>query len=74
MKAKRNRSMRLKSDEYRHVRLRVLERDGWRCQFCGRRTNLEVHHRTFRSHLGGDSEENLVTACHQCHTAVHGLS
>jgi len=74
MKSKRKRKSRTEVDAYCQVRLRVLERDGWRCQFCGRRNNLEVHHRTFRSHLGGDSEENLVTACDDCHMALHGLA
>jgi len=26
-------------------------------------SNLEVHHREFRSHSGADSEENLITLC-----------
>jgi len=30
----------------------------WRCQSCGTSSNLEVHHRKFRSHSGADSEEN----------------
>ena len=44
-------------------RQRVLRRDGWRCQSCGTMSNLEVHHKQFRSHSGHDSEENLVTLC-----------
>ena len=71
MKSKRKGSAQLELDEYRYVRLRVLERDGWRCQFCGRLTDLKVHHQTFRSHCGGDSEDNLITACHGCHSALH---
>lgn len=31
-------------------------RDGWRCQSCGTLSNLEVHHKEFRSRLGDDSE------------------
>jgi 5-methylcytosine-specific restriction endonuclease McrA len=34
-------------------------------------SNLEVHHREFRSHSGADSEENLITLCTACHAAVH---
>ena|SRR5208282_6358955 len=44
---------------------------GWRCQFCGRMSDLEVHHREFRSHSGADSEENLITLCSECHARVH---
>ncbi len=50
----------------------VLRRDGWRCQSCGTMSNLEVHHREFRSHSGGDSEENLITLCAARHARVHG--
>ncbi len=54
------------------LRQQVLRRDGWRCQLCGTRSNLEVHHQQFRSHSGHDSEENLITLCTQCHAGIHG--
>ena len=56
---------------YEQVRNQVLRRDGWRCQSCGAMSNLEVHHREFRSHSGDDSEENLITLCITCHATVH---
>jgi len=34
-------------------------------------SNLEVHHREFRSHSGSDAEENLITLCTTCHATVH---
>jgi 5-methylcytosine-specific restriction endonuclease McrA len=33
--------------------------------------NLQVHHLKFRSHSGGDSEQNLITLCAECHEQVH---
>ena len=36
--------VRLDEREYDDLRELVLRRDGWRCQFCGSMTNLEVHH------------------------------
>jgi 5-methylcytosine-specific restriction endonuclease McrA len=65
-------AFRLAEAEYRKLRTRVLQRDGWRCQFCGSMKNLEVHHQEFRSHLGRNVEENLITLCHSCHSAAHG--
>ena len=57
---------------YENLRQQVLRRDGWRCQSCGTMSNLEVHHREFRSHSGADSEKNLITLCAACHARVHG--
>ena len=64
--------LRLDPLSYESLRRQVLRRDGWRCQCCGTMSNLEVHHREFRSHSGADSEENLITLCAPCHARVHG--
>jgi 5-methylcytosine-specific restriction endonuclease McrA len=56
---------------YESLRQQVLRRDGWRCQSCGTVSNLEVHHKEFRSHCGQDSEENLITLCCKCHSTIH---
>ena len=56
---------------YESLRQQILRRDGWRCQSCGTMSNLEVHHRQFRSHSGADSEVNLITLCTACHATVH---
>ena len=63
--------LRLEAKAYDHLRRQVLERDGWRCQHCGRATNLEVHHIRSRSRLGDDKRENLITLCTDCHKAMH---
>jgi 5-methylcytosine-specific restriction endonuclease McrA len=63
--------LRLDPLSYESLRQQILRRDGWRCQFCGAMTNLEVHHREFRSHSGADSEENLITLCTACHARIH---
>jgi 5-methylcytosine-specific restriction endonuclease McrA len=63
--------LKLDSESYRELHQRVLERDGWRCQACGRMQHLQVHHLKFRSHSGSDVEQNLVTLCDDCHEQVH---
>ena len=63
---------RLDPVSYENLRREVLRRDGWRCQYCGAMSNLEVHHQQLLSHSGEDSEENLITLCFRCHKAVHG--
>lgn len=63
--------LRLDPLSYESLRQHVLRRDGWRCQSCGAMSNLEVHHKQFRSHTGDDSEENLITLCVGCHDEMH---
>ena len=63
--------VRLGPDSYRKLRIEVLERDGWRCQSCGSSDCLQVHHICFRSRLGDDEDENLITLCADCHSYIH---
>jgi ATP-dependent DNA helicase RecQ len=63
--------LRLDRESYEQLRRQVLRRDGWRCQSCGTTSNLEVHHKEFRSQSGDDSEENLITLCATCHSVIH---
>jgi 5-methylcytosine-specific restriction endonuclease McrA len=63
--------LRLDLKSFQLLRNSILRRDGWRCQSCGSRLGLEVHHITPRSKLGDDVEENLVTLCWECHRQIH---
>jgi 5-methylcytosine-specific restriction endonuclease McrA len=63
--------LRLDPVSYESLRQQVLSRDTWRCQLCGAMSNLEAHHKEFRSHSGDDSKENLITLCYRCHGLVH---
>lgn len=62
---------RLNPVSYEALRQNVLRRDNWRCQSCGSMSNLEVHHKQFRSHFGDDCELNLITLCTACHSQRH---
>jgi 5-methylcytosine-specific restriction endonuclease McrA len=52
------------------TRFLVLERDGFRCQLCGRQADgsltLEVDHKTARAAGGSSSIDNLWTLCFDC--------
>ena len=63
--------IRLEVFPYKQLRMRVLRRDGWRCQDCGATTNLQVHHIQTRGRLGHDCAENLITLCAGCHKRQH---
>jgi 5-methylcytosine-specific restriction endonuclease McrA len=58
------------------LRYIVLERDDFRCKFCGVGGKdsdiiLEVHHVIWRNLGGLDEPENLITVCPHCHDIVH---
>ena len=51
------------------VRFKILQRDGFRCQYCGRTPPavvLHVDHVVAVADGGGNDEENLVAACSDC--------
>jgi len=55
---------------YLSLRFKVLHRDGFKCQYCGRTpqdgTKLHVDHITPRSAGGLTKIENLITSCQEC--------
>ena len=70
IKAKRP-GQRLDPESYGQLRKQILQRDGWRCQVCGSRKDLQVHHKQLRSQQGPDDDLNLITLCAGCHEALH---
>lgn len=49
-------------------------RDRWKCEICGKRGPVSPHHVYARGIGGGsrvDIECNLLSACIDCHSAVH---
>lgn len=64
--------------EYRKKRPRVLSRDNHSCQSCGKKKDLEVHHRTpvrsFENPNEAHTMDNMVTLCSSCHLDAHGGS
>lgn len=52
-----------------NVRIRVFERDGYRCVYCGataQTATLEIDHVIPLAHGGSSDSTNLVTACRDC--------
>ena len=57
---------------YTNAREHALVRDKYTCQYCGKKNcRVEAHHIIFKSKGGGDTLENLITLCEDCHKAVH---
>lgn len=59
-------ALRLSSAVWRRTRQRVFERDGFACQYCGSKDNLECDHVVPLSRGGSHEDDNLKTACRPC--------
>jgi len=57
------------SKEWRALRLKVLERDGGICQYCGSK-GIQADHVKPRERGGKDALSNLVCACPSCNRVV----
>lgn len=62
------------SDQYRRWRSAVFSRDGFRCQKCGSKCDIQAHHiKTWsRNKLLRYDVSNGITLCRKCHLESHG--
>jgi 5-methylcytosine-specific restriction endonuclease McrA len=60
----------LKSDKWKNLRLKILERDNNLCQKCKTNQACHVHHLTYER-LGRENLEDLISICLDCHTQEH---
>lgn len=63
----------LKTPEWQLTRLCALNRADFKCQHCGYKDNLQVHHHTYATR-GCERDEDLVVLCRHCHENNHGLN
>ena len=67
-------SEKLRDPRWQKMRLKVLERDEWTCQYCGdTESTLAIHHKYY---IAGNEPwdyplEALVTICANCHEAEY---
>lgn len=50
------------------LRLKIYERDGFKCVYCGSRKDLSLDHVKAESEGGATTDGNLVTACKTCNS------
>lgn len=60
----------LKTPDWFKTGTRKLNNAGKRCQVCGSRNNLEVHHNNY-DHIGSEHDNDLVVLCGECHSVFH---
>lgn len=65
----------LKDPRWQQMRLRVFERDNWKCRWCGKsEKTLHAHHAVYHPLADGPwdyDERTIVTLCCECHSDLH---
>ena len=56
----------IRSDEWEFKRKQRIKKDGGKCKNCGRKFDLEVHHKNYNT-LGNEDLSDLITLCKECH-------
>lgn len=59
----------LKSEAWNERRQARLQKAKYRCERCGERDKLDVHHRTYE-HLFNEPLNDLIALCQSCHWAA----
>lgn len=61
----------LRDPRWQKLRLRVMERDCWKCVACGRSNKtLNVHHIAYHENPWDTPIEDLQTLCEECHDGL----
>lgn len=60
----------LQSEHWQKTRKATLADRNYRCEQCGRRWPLHVHHLTY-ANLGAERPEDLQVLCEDCHRSEH---
>ncbi len=60
----------LRSDGWRARRSAYFKAHGYRCEACGIRKKITVHHLHYDT-LGHESDKDIVTLCWRCHRNCH---
>ena len=60
----------LRTEHWREIRNRTMERDGHQCRWCGSRKVLNVHHLTYERR-GQERASDVITLCRSCQELAH---
>jgi len=63
----------LRSEEWAKIKTDLIILNDGKCEECGSRKNLQVHHLTYKN-LFHEEPGDLVLLCGKCHMAVHGIA
>lgn len=64
----------IKSPEWKAIRLNLLRLRGKKCEVCGSKNNIQVHHLNYKRFGGNELTSDLKILCGKHHQKTHGLS
>jgi hypothetical protein len=70
---KKEHSAFIASSEWAKIRVDLFMLRGEKCEQCGRKKNLHIHHLTYERFGGDEEPEDLIILCAKCHMLEHGL-
>jgi len=62
----------MKSDQWRTLKNIKLYQTNHKCECCGSKSNLQLHHNTYKR-LGQEKLTDLNTLCGNCHSKIHEM-
>lgn len=75
MPKKSSYQQKLLDPRWQKKRLKILERDNWRCTSCGdHKSTLHVHHEIYRGNPWDVPNKHLKTLCKSCHSYSHSIN
>lgn len=64
-------SEKLKDPRWQKKRLKILERDSFKCHYCNdEKTQLQVHHLKYNGEPWESNDKYLITLCAHCHSST----
>ena len=60
----------INSEAWAQIRWCKLREVGYKCEECGRKWELDVHHLTYER-LGNERMDDLIVLCVRCHGDLH---
>lgn len=62
----------LKSQKWREIRQVKLQSVNYKCEWCGEKDSLQVHHKHYDT-LGDEGTKDLLALCQSCHWAADNV-
>lgn len=63
----------LKTEHWQRLRAERLKIDNYKCQYCGRPYDLQVHHLSYDNLWNENVYEDLITLCKSCHKCIEEI-